>query len=68
MARDFPAVTMKANILAHAALGKVFNLPTVLTSSSDTGERVVPVSSMQSLTSLPRSERPSASGNSSDVS
>ena len=37
MARDMSAVEMKANILAHAALGKVFNLPVVMTSSADTG-------------------------------
>ncbi|KIP07886.1 hypothetical protein PHLGIDRAFT_12964 [Phlebiopsis gigantea 11061_1 CR5-6] len=37
LARDFKTVEMKANILAHAALGKVFNLPTILTSSADTG-------------------------------
>lgn len=37
MARDLSAVEMKANILAHAAVGKVFNLPTILTTSADTG-------------------------------
>ena len=45
MARDFSAVEFKNNILAHAELAKVFNLPTVLTSSADQGEavhRVVP--------------------------
>ena len=41
LARDLPAVEMKANILAHAALGKVFNLPTILTSSADTGKRIL---------------------------
>ena len=41
LARDFKStVEMKANILAHAALGKVFNLPTILTSSADTGTRL----------------------------
>ncbi|EKM55620.1 uncharacterized protein PHACADRAFT_93977, partial [Phanerochaete carnosa HHB-10118-sp] len=37
VARDIPAVEMKANILAHAALAKVFNLPTILTTSADQG-------------------------------
>ncbi len=38
MARDMSAVQMKNNILAHAELGKVFGLPTILTTSSETGE------------------------------
>lgn len=37
MSRDMSAVEVKNNIVAHAALGKVFNLPTILTTSSDTG-------------------------------
>ncbi|KAJ3557589.1 hypothetical protein NM688_g1390 [Phlebia brevispora] len=37
IARDQSAVAMKNNIVAHAALGKVFNLPTILTTSSETG-------------------------------
>ena len=41
IARDIPAVDMKANILAHAALGKIFNLPTVLTTSADSGKESV---------------------------
>lgn len=41
MARDLPAVEMKANILAHAAIGKVFNLPTILTTSADTGKCIL---------------------------
>lgn len=28
---------MKNNILAHSALAKVFNLPTILTTSAETG-------------------------------
>ncbi|KAI8996228.1 Isochorismatase hydrolase [Trametes punicea] len=36
LARDHSAVNFKNNILAHAALGKVFDLPTVLTSSAET--------------------------------
>ena len=45
LARDFHPVEFKNNLLAHAELAKVFNLPTVLTSSADQGEavhRVVP--------------------------
>ena len=37
MARDRTAVDVKNNILAHAELGKIFNLPTVLTTSTETG-------------------------------
>lgn len=37
LGRDRTPVEFKNNILAHAALGQVFDLPVVLTSSSDTG-------------------------------
>ncbi|GJE99969.1 Isochorismatase hydrolase [Phanerochaete sordida] len=37
MARDTNPVSVKSNILAHAALGQVFNLPTILTTSAETG-------------------------------
>ncbi|KIP07882.1 hypothetical protein PHLGIDRAFT_117749 [Phlebiopsis gigantea 11061_1 CR5-6] len=37
LARDQDPTSFKNNILAHAALGKVFNLPTVLTTSEETG-------------------------------
>lgn len=37
MARDQGPIAVKSNILAHAALGKVFNLPTILTTSAETG-------------------------------
>lgn len=37
LVRDFTADQFRTNILAHAAIGKVFNLPTVLTSSAETG-------------------------------
>ncbi|KAI0697341.1 ycaC protein [Cytidiella melzeri] len=37
IARDQSATDMKSNILAHAALAKVFNLPTILTTSAETG-------------------------------
>ena len=38
LARDRDDVHFKNDILAHAALAKVFDLPTVITSSSESGE------------------------------
>lgn len=37
LVRDFSPDQFKNNILAHAALGNVFDLPTVLTTSAETG-------------------------------
>ncbi|OCH92082.1 ycaC protein [Obba rivulosa] len=37
LVHDIDPVNMKTNILAHATLAKIFNLPTVLTTSSETG-------------------------------
>ncbi|KAJ7676513.1 Isochorismatase-like protein [Mycena polygramma] len=37
LVRDFGPEEYRNNILAHAALGKVFNLPTILTTSAETG-------------------------------
>lgn len=37
LARDQSSVAMKNNLLAHAELAKVFDLPTVLTTSAETG-------------------------------
>ena len=37
LVRDFQPEHFRNNILAHAAMGKVFNLPTVITSSTETG-------------------------------
>ncbi|TBU22162.1 ycaC protein [Dichomitus squalens] len=37
LVRDRSPVDVKSNILAHAALGKIFGLPTVLTTSTETG-------------------------------
>ncbi|KAI0659458.1 Isochorismatase hydrolase [Cubamyces menziesii] len=37
LAHDYSPVQFKNNLLAHAALAKIFNLPVVLTSSSETG-------------------------------
>ena len=40
ISRDQNPIAMKNNILAHAALGKIFNLPTVLTTSAETGKQL----------------------------
>ncbi|KAF8216362.1 Isochorismatase-like protein [Mycena galopus ATCC 62051] len=37
LVRDFGPEEYRNNILAHAAIGKVFNLPTILTTSAETG-------------------------------
>ncbi|KAJ7610986.1 Isochorismatase hydrolase [Roridomyces roridus] len=37
LVRDFGPEEFRNNILAHAATGKVFNLPTILTTSAETG-------------------------------
>jgi len=37
LVRDFDPTVFRQAIFAHAALGKLFNLPTILTSSADTG-------------------------------
>lgn len=37
LVRDYAPDEYKNNILAHAALGKVFSLPTILTTSAETG-------------------------------
>lgn len=37
IARDHDPVHFRNDILAHAALAQVFSLPTVITSSTDTG-------------------------------
>jgi nicotinamidase-related amidase len=37
LVRDFGPDEYRNNILAHAAVGKVFNLPTILTTSAETG-------------------------------
>ncbi|KAI1452051.1 Isochorismatase hydrolase [Annulohypoxylon moriforme] len=37
LARDYDATVLKNALYAHAALGKVFDLPVVMTSSSETG-------------------------------
>jgi len=37
LVRDYQPDQFRNNILAHAAIGKVFNLPTILTTSAETG-------------------------------
>ncbi|KAL0577668.1 hypothetical protein V5O48_004316 [Marasmius crinis-equi] len=37
MVKDYEPVEFRNNILAHAAIGKVFDLPTVMTTSTDSG-------------------------------
>lgn len=37
LVRDYSPVEFRNNILAHAALGVLFDLPTILTTSADTG-------------------------------
>ncbi|PVI01306.1 Isochorismatase hydrolase [Periconia macrospinosa] len=37
LVRDFDAVIFKQNLLAHAEIGKLFNLPVVMTTSAQTG-------------------------------
>ena len=37
LVHDIEPDQYRTNILAHAAIGKVFNLPTILTTSSETG-------------------------------
>jgi len=39
MVRDYQPEQFRNNILAHAAIGKLFNLPTILTTSTETGTR-----------------------------
>ncbi|KAI6714079.1 hypothetical protein PZA11_006970 [Diplocarpon coronariae] len=37
LVRDYGVVEYRNNVLAHAALGNLFNLPTILTTSAETG-------------------------------
>ena len=37
LVRDFTPTEFRNNVLAHAALGNVFELPTILTTSAETG-------------------------------
>lgn len=37
LVRDYSPEEYKNNIIAHAAIGKAFNLPTILTTSAENG-------------------------------
>lgn len=37
LVRDFQPDQYRRAVLAHASIGKIFNLPVIMTSSSDTG-------------------------------
>ena len=38
LVRDFDPTEYRNNVLAHAALGNLFDLPTILTTSAETGK------------------------------
>jgi hypothetical protein len=38
--RDFDPVTYKESIIGHAAIGKLFDLPVILTTSAEQGETI----------------------------
>jgi hypothetical protein len=40
MVRDIGPEEYRNNILAHAAIGNVFSLPTILTTSAETGAQI----------------------------
>ena len=37
LARDFDASLFRSNMIAHAAIGKVFGLPVIMTTSAENG-------------------------------
>lgn len=41
ISRDQNATVMKQNILAHSELAKIFQLPTILTTSAEQGSEVL---------------------------
>jgi hypothetical protein len=45
MTHDIQPDLFKNNVIGHAAIGKVFNLPTILTTSAETGWGLVVPSS-----------------------
>jgi len=69
--RDATPEEFRNNMIAHAAIGKLFNLPTILTTSGQTGEPVQMSHArclfLQILTTLDRSKRPHAPRNSRDA-
>jgi len=52
--RDFTPDEDKDNILSHAELGKIFNLPTILTTSAENGTWYKLISSSPVYTELSR--------------
>jgi len=38
LVRDYSTVEFRQSIIAHAAIGNLFNLPTILTTSAETGK------------------------------
>lgn len=46
IARDFNHVQMKQAFMAQAELAKIFNLPTIITSSAETGAEIAPSSAL----------------------
>ena len=73
MCRDRTPQEMKSSVLAHAELAKVFNLPTILTTSAETGKIQIPVKETNEERLLGclaldcRTERPPAQGGHSDA-
>jgi len=43
MTHDMQPDLFKNNVIAHAAIGKVFNLPTILTTSAETGWALISI-------------------------
>lgn len=41
LVQDWEPDRYRTNVLAHAAIGKVFDLPVILTSSTDNGESLI---------------------------
>jgi hypothetical protein len=66
LVRDFGPDEYRNNILAHAAVGKVFNLPTILTTSAEQGNYVY-LDNVLALIFL-RSQRASSAGDHRDAS
>jgi nicotinamidase-related amidase len=38
LVKDYTPAEFRNNVLAHAELGKLFNLPTIMTTSAETGD------------------------------
>lgn len=55
LVRDYDPTVFRQSIIAHAALGNLFNLPTILTTSADTGPNGALPKEVTDVYSLPRS-------------